>query len=484
VSPGARPRPERPELSVLMVTLNAWDWTQRALAALVEHTEPCFEVIVADNASTDGTLAGLERLERLGELTLLRNPVNRGFGPAVNQAALLARAPHLLLLNTDALVRPGWLSPLRAVLDAEPEVAAVAPRLLHLDGSVQEAGSIVWGDGDVWPYGADQPADRYEYRFRRDVDYASAACMLLRRSAFVDVGGFDPVYAPAYYEDVDLCLALWERGLRVVCQPSSEVTHAGGASTDRARIGTLLQRNRPVFERRWGRVLAARPAAPVHWEPRDVIPGRDLRCDERILVVGDFVPDTRQPRLRDLVLGLARLWPRARITCLALDPDGAESSAPPLLAAGVEIAIPGDDLDAWLSDRRHHYGVVLATSYAAVMPPVRGGLATYQPRAHRVLLLDEAFDHDAGDATYRAGVESAHLLLCRDGAQRERAAGIAPRAALAVVEAARGGSMDAALVAALAAVALAPPAGQDPQSRVSPAGREIVAAASGAARLR
>ncbi|HEY0409825.1 MAG TPA: glycosyltransferase family 2 protein, partial [Candidatus Dormibacteraeota bacterium] len=227
------PRSERPEVSVVLVTFNAWEWTQRALAALVENTEPCYEVIVADNASADGTLEGLAGVEGI---TLLRNPVNLGFGPAVNQAALHARARYLLLLNTDALVRPGWLPPLRAILDAEPDVGAVAPRLLHLDGTVQEAGSIVWGDAEMWPYGATQPAERPEYRFRRDVDYASAACLLLRRSAFVDVGGLHPAYAPAYFEDVDLCLSLWDRGLRTVCQPASEVTHAGGASSDRQRL--------------------------------------------------------------------------------------------------------------------------------------------------------------------------------------------------------------------------------------------------------
>ena len=100
------PRAERPEVSVLLVTFNAWEWTARALAALVEHTDPCYEVIVADNASQDGTVEGLAAVEGL---TVLRNSDNLGFGPAVNQAALHARAPRMLLLNTDALVRPGWL---------------------------------------------------------------------------------------------------------------------------------------------------------------------------------------------------------------------------------------------------------------------------------------------------------------------------------------------------------------------------------------
>jgi GT2 family glycosyltransferase len=446
-----------------MVTFNAWEWTEQALRALVEGTDPCYEVIVADNASTDGTLEGLASITGA---RVLRNSVNLGFGPAANQAALHARAPLLVLLNTDALVHPGWLPPLRTILDTEPDVAAVAPRLLHLDGSVQEAGSILWGDAEVWAYGATQPATRPEYRFRRDVDYASAACLLLRRSAFVEEGGFDPAYAPAYYEDVDLCLSLWAQGLRTVCQPRSEVTHAGGASTDPQRVAALLERNRPVFQARWGRLLAERPPSPVHAEPEDVIPGRDLRCADRVLVVGDFVPDARQPRLEGLLRQLIQLWPRARVTCAALDDDAAELSAPPLLAAGVELAWPGESLGLWLAQRRHHYGVVITTSWAAAMPPVRPLLEATQPHAHVALLLDGTFESDVGDDGYREAVRRARLLLCRDGEQRSLAARIAPAAHLAVLPGGTAGPVWAsALVDALAPLGMAPDQGARLASR-------------------
>jgi GT2 family glycosyltransferase len=448
------PPAERPEVSVVMVTYNAWEWTERALAALLEHTDPGYELIVADNASSDGTLEGLAAVEGI---TVLRNPVNLGFGPAVNRAAMHARAPRLLLLNTDALVHPGWLPALTAVLESSPDVAAVAPRLLHLDGTVQEAGSIVWGDAEVWPFGAARPADGPEYRFRRDVDYASAACLLLRRSAFVDAGGFDPVYAPAYFEDVDLCLSLWERGLRTVCQPAAEVTHAGGASTDRTHRSQLLCRNRTRFAARWGALLAERPPSPAHWEPEDVLPGRDLRCSDRMLVVGDFVPDVRQPRLAGLLHGLLELWPQARITYLALDDLDAEQHAPPLLAAGVELAWPGEGLDLWLAQRRHHYGVAVGTSWAAAMPPVRGLLDATQPRAHRALLLDAGFEADLAGEGYREAVRSTRLLLCTDDGQRALAARTAPAAASVVLP---GDHYDArwtaALVTGLAPLGMAP----------------------------
>ena len=449
------PRAGAPDVSVLMVTFNAWEWTERALAALVEHTDPCYELIVADNASEDGTLAGLESVDGV---TVLRNADNLGFGPAVDLAALHARAPLMALLNTDALVHPGWLPPLRAVLDGHPDVAAVAPRLLHLDGTVQEAGSIVWGDAEVWPYGADQPATRPEYRFRRRVDYASAACLLLRRSAFVDVGGFDPLFAPAYFEDVDLSLRLWSRGLATVCQPASEVTHAAGRSTDRRRRSELLARNRAHFAGRWAGLLAERPRSPVHWEPQDVLPGRDLRCSDRVLLVGDFVPTPDDRRLTALLHGLIELLPQARITYLALDDLDAEMNAPPLLEVGVELAWPGDGLGVWLAQRRHHYGLVLAASWAAAMPPVRPLLDATQPRAHRGLLLEPALEADlAGDA-YRDAVHAAGLLLCADDVERDLAARTAPAAAAVVLPDDRDDPCwEPALTAALAPLGMAPP---------------------------
>jgi hypothetical protein len=281
--------------------------------------------------------------------------------------------------------------------------------------------------------------------------------MLLRRSAFVDAGGFHPAYAPAYFEDVDLCLSLWGRGLATVCQPASEVFHAGGASTDSGWRTELQARNRARLVERWRPLLAGRPSSPVHWEPEDVLPGRDLRCSDRVLVVGDFVPDGGRQRLEGLLHGLLELWPQARVTYLALDDLDAELHAPPLLAAGVELAWPGEGLGAWLAQRRHHYGVVLGTSWAAVMPPVRGLLDATQPRAHRALLLDASFEADLAGDGYREAVRSARLLLCTDGGQRELAARTAPAAASVVLpDDRRDPRWTPALVAGLAPLGMAP----------------------------
>ena len=160
------PEVARPDVTVVMLTYNRWDLTREALRLLAEVTEPRYEVVIVDNASNDGTL---DELDRVQGARILRNPRNLGFGPANNQGAAMARSRYLLLLNSDAWVRPGWLEPLLDVADADPGVAAVASKLLYPDGRLQEAGSIIWRDARVRQYGdGDQsqppriqlPADR------------------------------------------------------------------------------------------------------------------------------------------------------------------------------------------------------------------------------------------------------------------------------------------------------------------------------------
>ena len=191
---------------------------------------------------------------------MLRNTRNLGFGPANNQGAAMARGRYLLLLNSDAWVRPGWLAPLVDVADADPGVAAVASKLLYPDARLQEAGSIVWRDARVRNYGDGDLPNKPEYLFRRTVDYASAACLLVRRSAFVAVGGFDPRFAPMYCEDVDLCLALAAGPGRVVYQPRSVVEHVRGASGSGGVQAARVERNRRLLRARW-RVGARPPSA-------------------------------------------------------------------------------------------------------------------------------------------------------------------------------------------------------------------------------
>jgi GT2 family glycosyltransferase len=338
-------------VAVVIVTHGAWAWTQRALAALHRHT-PDVELVIVDNASRDGTP---ERVAReVGGARLVANADNVGFARAANQGAESAGGELVAFLNNDALVHEGWLEPLVEALDRDERVAAAAPRLLNLDGSLQEAGALVARDGSTWSYGyGDDPA-RPEYGFPRVVDYAAGACLLVRRSALAQCGGFSELFSPAYYEDVDLCFALAAHGLRTVYEPRSLVTHARHASGDAAQAHALSRRHRVTFLERWGDALEARPGTLEPPRPRAALGARDAHALDRVLVAGAGA--SVDPLLR----ALAALWPDARITALLDDADPAGARATGLLAQGIEAVAEIEDSSVWLGDRRLHYDVVVA----------------------------------------------------------------------------------------------------------------------------
>lgn len=340
--------------------------------------------MIVDNASTDGTADELGAVEGA---RILRNTCNLGFGPANNQGAAMARGQYLLLLNSDAWVRSDWLEPLIEVADANPGVSAVAPKLLYPDGRLQEAGSIIWRDGRVRQYGDGDLPNRPQYLFRRTVDYASAACLLVRRSAFVGVGGFDPRFAPMYYEDVDLCLALLAAGGQVVYQPRSVVEHVRGGSGAGGVRSDRVERNRRLIRARWRGVLDRRPPESWRVEPSAILGGRDAATCERVLVLTgprpDAQGDSEQQRLHTLLIDAARRWPKARWTVASL--DGEPVTRPDdLCDAGIEAVTAANSWEDWLTERRFHYGIVAIADPRWEKGPIGATLTAMQSQAARI----------------------------------------------------------------------------------------------------
>lgn len=388
MNPVTFPVVPRPDVSIVMPTYGGWEWVGRALTAVVENTDPCYEVILVDNASPDG-LADRLAVE-VRNARLVRNAVNRGFGCAINQGVGYATGAAVVFLNSDAFVHPGWLPPLLDRLERDARTAAVGPRVLNPDGSLQEAGSLLFQNGYTQFYGSGDGPAGAEYRFARRVDYTSAVCLLVRRRDFLEVGGFDAAYAPAYFEDVDLCLALAARGRATVYEPRSTVTHLRGASGDERTAGVHWSRNLPVFEKRWRAVLASRPAfSPDDRDLRSRIAARDVRAPVRLLVSADRFPEpafAAEPRVLWLLRELTTLYPDSRVTLL-LPGDAPSGPLEPLAALGVEVAAP-KDLGRWLEARSFHYDVVVLAGSGD--DELFDLLETHQPQAYRVVDLGGA----------------------------------------------------------------------------------------------
>jgi GT2 family glycosyltransferase len=369
------PPASRPVASVILVTYGGWDLVRRTLEALSTSTPTPFETIVVDNPTDEDVASRLR--EQVEGADIVLNEDNEGFGPAANRGAGRARGEYVVFLNTDALVDPGWLEPLIEVLDVDDRAGAAVPRFLNADGSVQEAGGLLFRDGSTMMYGFQADPTDPEFRFRRYTDYGSAACLVLRTGDFRACGGFDPAYVPAYCEDLDLQLKLRERGLRTVFEPRSQVTHVRFGSTGLSEevAARLVARNTAIIRERWPHVLSRRPP-PFDAPGREarVLAARDADALERILVVAE--DDLSRP----LVSALHDRHPTGRITVLPVRWKPAHGEVDDLLAAGVEVAPLDGDPGDWVRARAfHHTAVFCPGGYPP--PAVARALMEYQPQA-------------------------------------------------------------------------------------------------------
>ena len=297
-----------PDVSILIAVWNKAHFTLRCLRALLA-AEARIEVIVVDNASSDETTALLALVEGVH---VIRNEANEGFLLATNRAAAAARGRELLLLNNDAFVRPGSIDAAIATLRSAPDIGAVGGRLILPDGKLQEAGSIIWSDGSTLGYARGAEPEAGEAMFRRDVDYCSGAFLLTPRATWERLGGFNSIYAPAYYEEADYCLRLREAGLRIVFEPDAVADHFEFGSENKQGDAVALSiRNRGIFRRQHGARLLAHHLPPA---PSNVLVARHAapaRARRRLLVVDDFVPlntlGSGFPRTRELLAAAVAL---------------------------------------------------------------------------------------------------------------------------------------------------------------------------------
>jgi len=297
-----------PIATIIIPVYNNADVTARCLQSIADtwFDTMSVQIVVVDDGSSDRTA---EILTSLPGLEYLRLGRNQGFINACNRGAALARGKYVCFLNNDTAVQPAWLDHLVTLAESDPAIGAAGSKLIYPNGKLQEAGNIIWRDGNGWNYGRNEdPADS-RYNYVRDVDYCSGAALLVRRSLFEQLGGFSETYAPAYYEDADLCFGIRALGFRVVYQPRSEVVHYEGV-TSGTQLSSGIKRfqevNRPKFREKWAKALEG------HFEnDPSAVPfaARRLRRGSSILIVDSYVP------MYDKDAGSSRLMEIIRILC-------------------------------------------------------------------------------------------------------------------------------------------------------------------------
>ena len=227
--------PGEAEASVVIVNHDGLRYLDECLTAvLAQELEPGrpgegFEAILVDNASADGSAEHVER--RFPCVRVVRLAANLGFAGGNNAGIREARGRHVVLLNNDTRVRPGWLKALIDAADSDRGGGAVAAKLVFLDppGTIQTAGWLMLSDGSGADRGFREP-DRGQYDQREEVFGACGASVLYRREMLADVGVFDDSFF-MYYEDADLNWRMRLRGWRVIYEPAAVVDHVHAGSS-------------------------------------------------------------------------------------------------------------------------------------------------------------------------------------------------------------------------------------------------------------
>lgn len=340
------PSTDDPLVSVVIPTYNHFEDVTRCIESISTAGDAIpLEIILVDDASDDQNAS---RFRSINGIRLIRLHENEGFAGACTAGVAASRGAFILLLNNDTEVLPGWIDGLIEEMDTHPGTGVVGSMIVRPDLRLQEAGAVMWADGDAAQYGSGHEPVDFRYRFRREVDYCSGASLLIRREVWDHIGGFDPQFSPAYYEDADVCFAARQAGWVVAYQPKSVLFHNEGSShgTDGAGTKKYQFRNKERFRKKWELSLFGHGYAKDAADGIALLRLRDRRRSNHVVVIDHRVPardqdagSLRMYRIIELLIGLGHV-----VHFLPADRARHQPYTQELEDLGVEF-ITGDDPD-------------------------------------------------------------------------------------------------------------------------------------------
>lgn len=333
-APFAVPFSPTPAASIVIPVYNQFAHTLGCLRALAAHPPLAgVEIIVVDDGSSDETEVASGQVQGL---RYHRRASNGGFIAACNDGAALAVGEYVVFLNNDTVPQPGWLDALLATFADHPGTGLAGAQLIYPDGRLQEAGGLVFSDGNAHNFGRFESPNDPRYLHVRDADYCSGAAIAVPRGLFERLGGFDTRYAPAYFEDTDLAFAVRNEGLRTLYQPASKVVHLEGVTAGTSvhqGVKAHQVRNRHTFAAKWHDVLQRQ------W-PLDTPP--DVAAvpqgQRRVLVIDSSTPRPDHDSASLRLVNLMRLLREegAHVTFVPVDLNDAGAHTQRLQALGVQ----------------------------------------------------------------------------------------------------------------------------------------------------
>jgi GT2 family glycosyltransferase len=326
-----------PLVSIILPVHNHWWITYRCLRALQANSDKTpYEIILVDDASTDKTH---DALTNIRGVTVLQNMKNIGYLLSTNLGASQATktSKYLILLNNDTEPIDGWLDSLYHSIEKDEAIAIVGSALIYPDGTLQEAGAQIFSGGNGWNLGRGGNPLSDIFSFTREVDYCSAASIIVRKSFWNQVSGFDTRYVPAYCEDSDLALSAWNLGYKVMYEPTSWVIHHEGVSHGKNTNSGLKK-----YQRENTRKLFAKwePDLREHWEDLGVPRFEASRDSIGIVVVCDRqlpakARDAGSIRTLQIIRHLRALG--FHVVLSALDNSTTEVDLYELQSSGIEV---------------------------------------------------------------------------------------------------------------------------------------------------
>jgi len=309
------------DVSIIIISWNTREYLRQCLNSLLTATDVAQEILVVDNASTDGSQQMVR--DDFSAVRLLENQSNYGFARAVNQATAYSRGRHVLLLNPDTLVTPTSIKLMAGYLDGHPQVGAVGCR------QVDEQGRLQWSCGkypvlhteffELALLSKYFPKSRifgkylmsyWDHRESREVDWLTGACLMVRKNVAAECQGLDESFF-MYGEDVDFCYRIRRRGYGVVYYADACIVHFQGKSSRRVYADMYAQRYRgrlQFFKKHYGRLA-------LHVLRFMIIASFSLRLALRFLTIslGPYAQRQERRQRRDAdraIITMALRFPR------------------------------------------------------------------------------------------------------------------------------------------------------------------------------
>ncbi|MCH7666391.1 MAG: glycosyltransferase [Acidobacteria bacterium] len=431
-----------PEVSVIIPVHDGIEVTVQCLESIHRSSNrTSAEVIVVDDASKDCSYAVLGSIRNL---KVVRRRETSGFAKAAKAGADRARGRYLLFLRGNTVVRDGWLDELFRTFLESSQAGIVGSKLLSGEGRLLEAGGLVWQDGSASGFGRGDDPICPQYNYLREVDYCSAASLMVPRKLFQDLGGFDLGLTEAGYADADLAFRVKASGKKVLFQPLSEVVWLDSGSTD-----TDSGRIQEEFRKRWSEVLGThRP------QGESALLEKERSVRRRVLIIDHHLPTPDQDSGSLRMVNLFKVFQGlgVKVSFIPHDLIPMQPYTDNLRRSGIEIHCwpPTVSIEQHLKAFGSHYDAVLLSRLHVAWPCI-DLVKRYCPRAMLVfdtvdlqflrrrrfgeLRGDEGALREARLAEARELdlVRRADLTLVVSPVEKDVLAGLAPEARVEIV---------------------------------------------------